>query len=328
MPIYSSTDKKSNKLKAQVFEISEKIVHTFCHKDNTIPNKKKEWIERRILIYSLAYAQSVKKIFNSRLEKATNELAVIMERKSGRSVPKNQASLQKKVNQILKKHQVEKFFDIKIAEKEVPKKVRYQVKRKRTKKIKTEIVPTLSYSINQTAKQQHVDTLGWQVYATNAPQQRLNIQQVVECYHAQYQIEHKFNELLNKVTVLMPVFLQKEHRIKALINLLLVALKFTTMIERTVRKGLKDAQQKIKKVYAGNPNRATNKPSIKQILSAFYGLTAIFIFDNDVTNNIRIEITPSISENQVQILTLLGLSSNIYIKFEKLTNFDFEISET
>ena len=43
----------------------------------------------------------------------------------------------------------------------------------------------------------------------NAPTDRLTTEQASICYRNAYRIEHKFDELLNRITALLPVFFKK-----------------------------------------------------------------------------------------------------------------------
>ena len=91
--------------------------------------------------------------------------------------------------------------------------------------------------------------MGWRAYACNAPQEKLGTLDAVQCYRNEYRIEHKFDELLTRVTALMPVYLNTPNRIKALIRLLLLALKYVSLIEMQVRTKLADTAQELKELY-------------------------------------------------------------------------------
>ena len=75
----------------------------------------------------------------------------------------------------------------------------------------------------------------------------------------------------------MPVYLNKPNRIKALIRLLLIALKYVSLIQMQVRQKLENTKQTLKELYPGNPGRKTDKPTTKMLLKAFEYITLVII---------------------------------------------------
>ena len=77
----------------------------------------------------------------------------------------------------------------------------------------------------------------------------------------------------------MPVYLNKANRIniKALIRLLLIALKYVSLIQMQVRQKLENTKQTLKELYPGNPGRKTDKPTTKMLLKAFEYITLVII---------------------------------------------------
>ena len=59
---------------------------------------------------------------------------------------------------------------------------------------------SIEYSINEAEQQKQLNRMGWRVFASNAPKEKLNTLDAVQCYRNEYRIEHKFDELLNRVT--------------------------------------------------------------------------------------------------------------------------------
>ncbi len=212
--IWEKIPNKEPKIKAQAFE---KLV--------TVSDESEQysWQERRIMVYSPNDAKRLKEAFEDKVAKAMAALEVILIPKKGRRKLKTHADVMVKVDQILNKYQVEKFIDIQIKERIETKQIRGHLNRP----TRTESVShfSLDCKINQERADQHLKKLGWQIYACNAPVELMNTEQIILCYPNEYKIEHKFDELLNRITTLMPVFLKKPNRIKALIQLLLLALK-------------------------------------------------------------------------------------------------------
>lgn len=312
-PIITKDKKGVTILKAQAFELLERIedeTNGIC------------WEERRIIVYSLAYAKSQQISFENRLLKAQNDLGLILEASQGRKKLTSKADVQAVITQILTKYRVNNFIDVKINEQVTTKTVRKY--KDRPEQIRATSHFDLEISLNETAKEEHLQKLGWRAYACNAPQEKLDTTQVVECYRNEYKIEHKFDELLNKITALMPVYLGKPNRIRGLIRLLLFALKYVSLIQYQVRSELKTTKQSLKELYPGNPGRATDKPTTNMILSAFKNIHLTIV---SIEDKIYVKIE-DLKPIQQKILDLLKIPPETYLGMNQLFFSHFDFSET
>lgn len=285
-------------LKARLFEVDS------CVK---MHHEGQSWQERRIVVHTSAWAQAQKDALDKRLAKAKEELGSLFQRRQGKKQPASQTEALVTATQVLQNRRVEAFFDIEVQEhRELVTRRKYGSRPMQTQaKVRWEI----QYSLRQEALQAHKELLGWRTYATNAPKDRLQPVQAVQCYWQEYAIEQRFNELLNKVTALMPIFLHKENRIVALVRLLVLALKFSTLIQHQARGNLEKTGQSLKELYPGNPGRKTQKPTTNLILSAFRGIALVFMELPD--GNSIVQMTP-LKPTQLKILLLLGLSERTY----------------
>jgi len=300
-------------IKAQAFELTEQI---------EAPINGISWEERRIIVYSPAYAKRQQISFETRLTKAQKELHLLLVAKQGRKKLATKEKVFSSVTQILTKHKVSDFLEVAIDEQiELVSVRKYKDRPEEIRQISSF---ELNITINETAKAEHLEKLGWRAYACNAPVERLNTIQVVECYRDEYKIEHKFDELLNRITALMPVYLGIPARIKGLIRLLLLALKYVSLIEYQVRAELKTTKQTVKELYPGNPERATDKPTTNMILKAFnhIHLTVISIEDK-----IHVKIA-DLKPIQLEILELLKIPPEIYTGMNELFFSHSDFSET
>ena len=227
---------------------------------------------------------------------------------------------------MLKKYKVQPFFDIEILEEVQTVRVRKYGKRPAGKQKQVHF--SLHIQINQQALEKHQQTLGWRVYGTNCPQERLSTKQAIICYRKEYRIEHKFDELLNKFTALVPLYLQKDNRIKALVRLSLLALKFVSTIEHQVRRELakqeKEEEKKIKNLYHANPQKATDKPTTKMILEAFPNITLVIMPLKEQT---IVKIT-QLNKTQNRLLKLLKNDLNLYDDLSQFFFSKFNLAET
>ena len=92
---------------------------------------------------------------------------------------------------------------------------------------------------------------------------------------------------------------------KEIMFLLTLALRAFTLIEFVVRQALQNTHQSLAGLYAGNPKRATERPSTEQLLKAFDHLTLYFL--PDLTRF----MTP-LSDLQKRILELMKLPESLY----------------
>ena len=300
-------------IKAEAFETAESVSNLAG--DLT-------WEERRIIVYSPAYGQSQAKKLDKKLLKAQTELDALLQPKQGRRYPKTYDEAQKCVDDILKNNKVTGLIDVQITETKTEKKVRAYGSKPTETRIITKF--SLSYSTNEEALQKQLNLMGWRVYACNAPQEKLSTLDAVQCYRNEYRIEHKFDELLNRVTALMPVYLNKPNRIKALIRLLLLALKYVSLMEMQVRTKLVDSTQELKELYPGNPGRATSRPTTKMLLKAFEYLTLVIM---PVGDQMIVKLT-DLKPIQLKILDLLNIHINTYLKLEQIVFLPNNLSKT
>lgn len=300
-------------VKAKAFEIEEQ---RHCEKLDLT------WTERRLVVYSTAHAESLNRKFDDRLNKSIQQLNELLIPKQGKKKIETVAAIEQAVTNLLKDNKTTPFFTVTISSQveEIP----IRKYGSRPAGIRQQTSFSLQVEKNVTAIEKHRQILGWRVYATNCTPEKMTTKECVLCYRQEYRIEHKFNELLNKFTALVPVYLQKDHRIKTLIRLSLLALKFVSTIQHQVRKGLEDTGRKIKELYPGNPGRATAKPTTKMILEAFQNIDLVILpFDNQTIIKIS-----RLKPVQVQLLNLLKLKPKIFTDLEQISFSGFDLRET
>lgn len=302
-----------DQVRAQAFELSEEL---YCEEYDL------HWTERRIVVHSTSWAEQQRKSLDQRLDKAEEILGALLERKQGKKVLSSKAEIEAKAAQVIEKQKLKGLIDVRVEEhvELIP----VQKYGDRPAGFKEQRHFSLHIHSCEEKLAQYRENLGWRVYACNAPLERLSTTQAVICYRQEYRIEHKFNELLNKITVLMPVFLKKPNRVKALIRLLLLALKFVSLIQHQARKELEATGQYIKELYPGNPGRKTTRPTTKMILEAFQNITLVVV---PMENQTFIKIS-DLKPVQLQILKLLKIPPEIYLSLENIPFSQFDLGET
>jgi len=259
------TEKESKRAAAYFYETKETI---------QIPDSEDTLAERRILVYSPNYAKKVVKSLNNRLDEAQLAIENLVIPKKGRRNPKS----------LEETYEVQKY-------KNRPAGVRQKT----------------TLQLNLVRKEEAIANkrkrLGWQVYATNAPQKIIEAAELVKCYRNEYRIEQLFDYMINRDVSLLPIYLQKQDRIKGLIRLLSVAMKFSTIIQYQVRTELSNRGEELKEIYPGNKGRSTNMPTTPMLLRAFKGIGVVFM----KTGDIKIVEMTDINSNQQLILELMGI---------------------
>ena len=155
-----------------------------------------------------------------------------------------------------------------------------------------------------------IGRLGWRVYATNAPADQLPLPQAVLAYRSQYLVESDIGRLKGHPLSLTPMYLERDDHATGLIRLLSVGLRVLTLLEFVVRQRLAAARTALAGLYAGNPKRATARPTTERLLKRFEGLTLTIIREG---RRWRYHLTP-LSRVQRRILALLNFPVDIYTR--------------
>src|SRR3990172_1881898 len=120
--------------------------------------------------------------------------------------------------------------------------------------------------------------------------------------------KHGFQRLKGGLLAITPLFLRDEARIRGLLVLLGIALRVLTLTEFVARRDLAANGETLKGLYAGNPNRATNRPTAERLLNAFDNIT---LYRHVTESEVWYEVTP-LSSLQRRILQALGLPESVY----------------
>ena len=104
------------------------------------------------------------------------------------------------------------------------------------------------------------------------------------------------------------MYLQDDQRATGLTRLLSIGLRILTLLEHVARCHLAEKDEKLSGLYAGNPTRATSRPTTEAMLQAFKDIFLNFITVGGQTYR---HISP-LSSLQQKILTLLDLPDSIY----------------
>lgn len=106
------------------------------------------------------------------------------------------------------------------------------------------------------------------------------------------------------------MYVQRDDHATGLIRLLSIALRVLTLLEFVGRRQLSAEGTKLAGLYAGNPRRATARPTAEHLLEAFEDITLTIV---QGPQQIVRHMT-ALSPLQQRILELLGFSSVLYTR--------------
>ncbi len=157
----------------------------------------------------------------------------------------------------------------------------------------------------------YMDRIGWRAYVTNVPKTALSYSRVYLYYRkTQYVIEVGFHLLKSVPVGIRPFHVWHEDQIKGLMRFLSLSVIFLKMMALELMLRIKESQDSLIGLTAGQPKRKTNTPTARSVLNYFYR-------KHIKMNHIKIEgkeysITSTLPELSVKILDLLGLEEQVY----------------
>ncbi|MBI3973994.1 MAG: transposase [Chloroflexi bacterium] len=248
------------------------------------------WTERRLVLRSVQQAERETAALHARLRRAQAALAALTVRRRGKRRPRTLAALQQAAAAVIAQHQVAGLLQVTEAAAGPPLR--------------------LGVFLDEVAVETAVQRLGWRVYATEAPADALPLAQAVPAYRQAYLIEHGFGRLKGRPLSLAPMYLQRDDHATGLIRLLTLALRLLTVVQYAIRQRLATTGEALAGLYAGQPTRATARPTTEGLLRAFRGLTLTIAAGPGVA---FCQLTP-LSTLQQRILALLDFPLDIYVR--------------
>lgn len=266
------------------------------------------WAERCLVVRSHAYAAAEGAALQRRLAQAEAALRQLTPpRGRGQHPIREEVALQEKVTAILRHAQVAGLLDV-TWEREVT--VQHKRAYRGQPAHPAEDVRYVITSVrrNQAAIERAERLLGWRIYLTNAPFAALTLTEAVLAYRAEYIVENIFRRLKGRHLSITPLYLQRDDHALGLVRLLTLAVRLLAVAEYRVRCQLTAAGEELGGLYAGQPQRATNRPTTERLLRAFQQLTlTVFTIAGQ-----QIRYLPPLTPLQARILALLDLAPTLY----------------
>jgi transposase len=266
------------------------------------------WAERRLVVRSRQLARAGATALRARLAKARAAVTALNDRGRGKPRFSDLPVLQAAVEAILTRYRVLGLLVVRYTER-----VREHLLRRygsRPATVQVERDCGVKAVVDRQAVATAIGRLGWRVSATNAPAEQRSLAQAVLAYRSQYLVESDIGRLKGHPLSLTPMYLQRDDHATGLIRLLSVGLRVLTLLEFVVRQRLAAGQRMLAGLYAGNPKRATARPTTERLLKRFEGLTLTIIREG---RRRRYHLTP-LSRVQRRILALLHFPVDIYTR--------------
>jgi len=262
---------------------------------------------RLVWVRSSAKAQQDEAARARQLEKARLELALLGKRLNRRKLRLLQ-NIRPAVADILKRTQTKAFLTVQI-KRRVYREYR-RVKRGRpAPNDPLRMVRTVSWGLrvleDKKALQAERRVDGVFPLVTNLPEQNTPKREVLLIYKYQPYIEKRFSQLKTDLEV-APVYLKKPQRCAGLIHAYFVALTVASLIERSVRQGMK--REGIGSLPLFPEGRETERPTCPRILEAFARVSWHEVQRGEEVIQFPVKLT----ELQRQLLRLMEVPPELY----------------
>lgn len=267
------------------------------------------WSERRLLVRSLAHAQAAETALRTRLAKARAALAPLATpppRRRGRDGAERQAT----AAAIVARAQVEGLlrpeWTDQVAVQTVP---AWDGWPATVPAPRASPLPPLTGTVDEAALAMTVRRLGWRVSVTNQPATVRPLDRAVLASRDEYLVERRFGRLKGHPLSPTPMYLTRDDHATGLIRRLSLALRALTLLEGVVRRRLADPLcPPLTGYYAGNPTRATRRPTAERLLATFQEITLTVLWPPTASTR---HLTP-LSPLQQRLLTLLDCPYDTY----------------
>jgi transposase len=279
----------------------------------SVEDTEREWTERRLVVRSVRHAESAQAALQARVAKAKEQVEALNQRGRGRKRFEDVDTLRQAVNAIVQRHRVEDFLWLRYDQQTTTRSVRAY--KDRPASVKEESQATVEVRVDEEALELAARRLGWRLYSTNQPVEQLSLEQAVLAYRSEYLVERSLGRLKGRPLSLKPMYVQRDDYATGLIRLLSIALRVLTLLEFVGRRQLASEQVKLAGLDAGNPKRATARPTAERLLETFPEVTLTII---ELSQQTIRHVTP-LSPVHLRILEILGFSAEIYMSLEVIS---------
>src|SRR5713101_2031107 len=273
-----------------------------------VDEQVRHWTERRLVVRSVQHAQAAEAALRARVAQAMVQIEALNQRGRGKQRFETVSALRQAVVAIMQRYSVEDLLWFRLNQYDTPRLVRAY--RGQPARVDHDRHATVEVRVDEAALEATIHRLGWRVYGTNQPGESLSLAQAVLAYRSEYQVERSFGRLKGRPLSLTPMYVQRDDHATGLIRLLSIALRVLTLLEFVGRRQLATEGAKLAGLYAGNPQRETDRPTAERLLEAFQDITLTIIKGPQRTDRPMTALSPL----QQRILEVLGCSSALYTR--------------
>src|SRR5271157_3440383 len=273
------------------------------------------WTERVLIVRSESIAQSQAMALERRLAKAEAAIRGLTP-PSGRGKPQYTTGWELERAVVLDEYDVEGLLELNWTREEICQ-TRYVGRGRGGPNRPTKTEWTIRYQItevrcNTQAIQDRFARMGWRALVTNVPAQRLTLVEAVLAYRGGWCVERDFHQLKDQPLGISPLFVRRDDQVVGLTRPLTLALRVLTLFEVLVRRGQKQAGEKLKGLYSGQASRTTEAPTAVRVLKAI-AKTEITLTRAETEDGSCWHLTP-LPELLRRVLAYLGLPETVYTR--------------
>jgi transposase len=265
------------------------------------------WNERVLVVRATAFAQAARRGLHQRLARARAELqALTPPRGRGQRQFTEEAPLRAAVEAILAQRDVAGLLRVELQAEVEQRPVRaYRGQPARVEEQRRYVLTVVDDPAQMAACEKR---LGWRAYATNAPRRGLSLAQAMQAYRDEWLVERDVARLKGKPLSLRPLWVSREDHAVGLTHLLTLGARLLAVLEFHLRHKLQTAGASLTGLFAGQPTRATERPTTERLLKAF---DRIILTTLQTGKKMQRVLTP-LSELQQTILQLLDRPPDLY----------------
>src|SRR5216683_8131345 len=279
-----------------------------------VEGQVESWTERRLVVRSVRQAQAAEAALRARVAKAMAQIEALNQQGRGKKRLETVSAFRQAVVAIVQRYSVEDLIGFRLTQHSIPRPVRAY--RGQPARVDHDRHVTVEVRVDEAALEATIRRLGWRVYGTNQPGASLSLAQAVLAYRSEYQVERSFGRLKGRPLSLTPMYVQRDDHATGLIRLLSIALRVLTLVACVGRRQVAAEGAKLAGLYAGNPQRETDRPTAERLLEAFQDITLTIIKGPHQTERHVTALRPL----QQRILEILGFSSALYTRLGTISS--------
>lgn len=265
--------------------------------------------KRNYIIYWIHSSDKKQQDFERRenkVEKAEQALEELSSKLNKRKL-KTRKNIEQSSQEILNKYNVENFFETKIEEQQI----RYKVQSGKGRpgpntkyKIVVEKKYSLSWHQDKKALRMEKNTDG--IFPLLCTDSNISCKEAFNAYKYQPRLEKRFNQFKN-IHNAAPLLFKNIERVEAMMFLFFIALIIQAIIEREVRRNMKENE--IDKLPLYPEHRIAYHPTTAKIFDQFCDISTYLL---KVNHKVVEEFKDSLNQIQLTILSLLQMSEDQY----------------